>query len=185
MNECTFNRDAYNKYQQLPNFSYRIIEHLMTNDKAELLWKLLKYNDVDAYDKPNLTQEEKAALIYKGVGTQDEFSVFLDYMSTDAEYTAKSILRIYPGESTPITRTTGIQGINIEIFVEFTINHLADYTTRVDRIVQILIEVLNGANIGGVGQLFLDASASRLCRISTIGMSPFKGKLIVMAVNVG
>lgn len=182
---CNYNATAYNKYSQVPNFSYKIIEHLMTNEKAEMLWKLIKYNDVDAYDKPNLTQEEKAALIYKGVGTQDEFSVFLDFMTTDAEYTTKTILRIYPGDVTPISRTTGIQGINIEVFVEFTINHLADYTTRVDRIVQILLDVLNGADIGGVGQLFLDASASRLCRISTIGVSPFKGKQIVMAVNVG
>ena len=176
---------AYNKYSQVPYFAYRIIEHLMTNPKAEVLWKLLKYNDADAYNKPNLTQEEKAALIYKGVGTQDSYSVFLDYMSTDSEYTVKTILRIYPGETTPVTRTTGIQGINIEVFVEFTVNHLADYTTRVDRITQILIDVLNGADIGGVGQLFLDASASRLCRISTIGVPPFKGKQIVMAVNVG
>lgn len=182
---CNYNTTAYNKYSQVPNFSYKIIEHLMTNEKAEMLWKLIKYNDVDAYDKPNLTQEEKAALIYKGVGTQDEFSVFLDFMTTDAKYTTKTILRIYPGDVTPISRTTGIQGINIEVFVEFTINHLADYTTRVDRIVQILLDVLNGADIGGVGQLFLDASASRLCRISTIGVSPFKGKQIVMAVNVG
>lgn len=180
-----YNTEAYNKYTQVPNFSYRIIEHLMTSEKAETLWKLIKYNDADAYNKPNLTQEEKAALIYRGVGTQDEFSVFLDYMSTDAEYKVKTILRIYPGEVTPTTRTTGMQGINIEVFVEFTINHLADYTTRVDRMVQILLDVLNGADIGGVGQLFLDASASRMCRISTIGVSPFKGKQIVMAVNVG
>lgn len=185
MNNHIYNREAYNKYTQVPNFSYKIIEHLMTNEKAETLWKLIKYNDANAYDKPNLTQEEKAALIYKGVGTQDEFSVFLDYMSTDANYTVKTILRIYPGDTTPVTRTTGIQGINIEVFVEFTINHLADYTTRVDRIVQILLEVLNGADIGGVGQLFLDESASHMCRISTIGVSPFKGKQIVMAVNVG
>lgn len=179
------NREAYNKYTRVPNFSYSIIEHLMTNEKAEILWKLLKYNDADAYDKPNLSQEEKAALIYKGIGSQDEYSVFLDYMSTDSEYKVKTILRIYPGEAIPVTRTTGIQGINIEVFVEFSINHLADYTTRVERITQTLIEVLNGADIGGVGQLFLDAQASRLCRISTIGVAPFKGKQIVMAVNVG
>lgn len=185
MNNCLYNTEAYNKYTQLPNFSYRIIEHLMTNEKAEVLWKLIKYNDADAYNKPNLTQEEKAALIYKGIGTQDEYSVFLDYMSTDSEYTVKTILRVYPGNTIPKTRTTGIQGINIEVFVEFTINHLADYTTRVDRIVQILLDVLNGADIGGVGQLFLDASATSMCRISTIGVSPFKGKQIVMAVNVG
>lgn len=182
---CSYNTEAYNRYTQVPNFSYRIIEHLMTDERAETLWKLIKYNDADAYNKPNLSREEKAALIYKGVGTQDDFRVFLDFMSTDAQYSVKTILRIYPGDVTPLTRTTGIQGINIEVFVEYTINHLADYTTRVDRIVQILLDILNGADIGGIGQLFLDASASRMCRISTVGVSPFKGKQIIMAVNVG
>lgn len=179
------NKEAYNTYAQVPNFSYRIIEHLMTSEKADTLWKLLKYNDADAYAKPNLTIEEKAALIYKGIGTEDNYSVFLDYMSSDAVATVKTFLRIYPGEAFPQTRTTGIQGINLEVFVEHTINHLADYTTRVERITQILLEVLNGADIGGVGVLFFDAKASRFCRISTAGVSPFKGKLIVMAVNVG
>lgn len=178
------NKEAYNSYAQVPNFSYRIIEHLMTNEKAETLWKLLKYNDADAYNKPNLTAQEKAALIYKGVGTQDNFSVFLDFQSQDAVAKVKTVLRIYPGEFYPQTRTTGIQGINLEVLTEHTINHLADYTTRVERIVQVLIEVLNGVDVGGVGVLFLDAQASHFCRITSMGVGSFKGKVIVMSVNV-
>lgn len=179
------NKNAYAIYAQTPTFSYRIIEHLMTDKKAETLWKLLKYNDADISKKPNLTQQEKAALIYKGIGTEDDFSVFMDYMSTDAVATVKTFLRIYPGDVYPITRTTGIQGINLEVFTHHTINHMSDYQTRVEKIVQILLDVLNGADIGGLGVLYFDAKASYMCRITTAGSNPFKGKVITMAVNVG
>ena len=36
----------YATYSSMPSVSYKIIEHLMTNPKAEIIWKLLKYNDM-------------------------------------------------------------------------------------------------------------------------------------------
>ena len=58
-----FKTEEYATYENMTNISYKIIEHLMTNPDAEIIWKLLKYNDADAYSRPNLTLEEKAALI--------------------------------------------------------------------------------------------------------------------------
>ena len=50
----------YNKYSQMSQMVYNIVEHLMLNN--ENIWKVLKYPDVDCLNKPNLTLAEKAAL---------------------------------------------------------------------------------------------------------------------------
>ena len=175
----------YATYSSMPNVSYKIIEHLITNPKAEIIWKLLKYNDADAYTRPNLTQKEKASLIYKGEAIQADYRVFFDFMMDDAETEMNTILRIYPAEVYPINRVAGLCTINLEVFTHSKINHLSNYTTRVDVIIQTLIDVLNGADIGGVGVLFFDNQASRYDKIQTIGQKPYKGKLLKMSVNMG
>ena len=176
---------AYAKYESMLNFSYKIIEYLLLLPEAEIIWKLLKYNDVDAYDKPNLTQGEKAELIYKGQPDQTNYNVFFDYMMDDAEDQMRTLLRIYPAEVYPKNRTVGICTINIEVFAHSKINHLSNYTTRVDTIVQKLLEILNGADIGGVGVLYFDSQACSYNKIQVIGQKPYKGKLIKMAINIG
>jgi hypothetical protein len=175
----------YATYESMTNLSYKIIEHLMTNPDAEIIWKLLKYNDADAYSRPNLTAEEKAKLIYNGEAILSNYNVFFDYMMDDAEDEMKTLLRIYPAEIYPQNRVTGICTINIEVFTHGKINHLSNYTTRVDVIIQTLLKVLNGADVGGVGVLFFDNQASRYDKVQTIGQKPFKGKLLKMSVNMG
>lgn len=177
--------EEYATYESMTNLSYKIIEHLMTNPDAEIIWKLLKYNDADAYSRPNLTAEEKAKLIYNGEAILSNYNVFFDYMMDDAEDEMKTLLRIYPAEIYPQNRVTGICTINIEVFTHGKINHLSNYTTRVDVIIQTLLKVLNGADVGGVGVLFFDNQASRYDKVQTIGQKPFKGKLLKMSVNMG
>lgn len=179
------NKSSYATYADMPLIPYRIVEHLLTNEKAEIIWKLLKYNENDAYAKPNLTYEEKVALIYKGNDQQEKYSVFFDYMMDDSIVTEKTFLRIYPSEVYPNTRVTGLCNVSFEVFTHSKINHLSNYQTRVDIIVQKLIEILNGADIGGVGVLFFDNQSSRYNKIATLGSKPFKGKLLIMSVNMG
>lgn len=169
----------------MPNISYKIIQHLMTDERAEMLWKLLKYQDADAWQQPNLTKEEKAALIYNGQPDQSEYSVFLDFMMDDADTEMKTFLRIYPSEVYPTNRTTGLCNVTFEVYTHSQINHLSNYTTRVDIIIQTLLEVLNGADVGGVGVLFFDREASAYNQIQTIGQKPFKGKMLRMSVILG
>ena len=171
--------------ENLPNISYRIIEYLMTSPDAEIIWKLLKYDDADAYSRPNLTLEEKSKLIYNGEAVLSKYNVFFDYMMDDAEDQMKTLLRIYPAEVYPTTRVTGICTVNLEVFTHSKINHLSNYTTRVDVIIQTLLKVLNGVDVGGIGVLFFDNQGSRYDRIQTIGQKPYKGKLLKMSVNMG
>ena len=176
---------VYATYEAMNLVSDRITEHLMQNPDAEIIWKLLKYDDADAYKRPNLTIDEKRALIYNGQSMQTDYRVFFDFMMDDAESKMNTLLRIYPAEVYPLNRVTGLCTINLEVFVHAKIKHLSNYTTRVDTIIQALIDVLNGSDIGGVGVLFFDNQASHYDKIQTIGQKPYKGKLLKMSVNMG
>ena len=177
--------DPYAKYKEMPKLAYRIIELLMQSEKAELLWKLLKYDEPDAWQKPNLTMQEKAALIYPGGEHQEDYHVFMDFTMDDSTYKETTYLRIYPLNIIPTNRTVGICSVNFEVFTHSKLNHLSNYTTRIDDIIQILLDVLNGAEISNMGCLFFDRSRSSDNEIVTIGMKPYKGKMLTMSLNIG
>lgn len=177
--------DPYAKYKEMPKLAYRIIELLMQSEKAELLWKLLKYDEPDAWQKPNLTMQEKAALIYPGGEHQEDYHVFMDFTMDDSTYKETTYLRIYPLNIIPTNRTVGICSVNFEVFTHSKLNHLSNYTTRIDDMIQILLDVLNGAEISNMGCLFFDRSRSSDNEIVTIGMKPYKGKMLTMSLNIG
>ena len=177
-------KNAYAGYIEMEKLSYRIIEYLITCPEAEIIWKLLKYNDADAWKKPNLTKKEKAALIYNGINHQEDYNVFLDYFMDEATNKEKSFLRIYPSNVFPTTRTYGVCCVNLEVFIHSQINHLSNYTTRLDTIIQKLIEVLNGVDVKGVGVLYFDANITTYCRVLTTGEKTYKGKILTMGVNL-
>ncbi len=178
-------QNPYAKYREYPKIAYRIIETLMKDERAEELWKLLKYNEPDAWQKPNLTIDEKAALIYSGDAHPENYNIFLDFTMDNSTYVETTYLRIYPLTVVPTNRTTGICTINLEVFTHSKINHLSNYTTRVDDIIQILIEVLNGVEISNMGCLYFDSSRSNDNEITTIGSKPYKGKMLTMSLNMG
>ena len=128
---------------------------------------------------------KKAKLIYNGESIATDYSVFFDYMMDDAETEMNTLLRIYPAEVYPINRVHGLCTVNIEVFAHSKINHLSNYSTRVDTIIQSLIEVLNGSDIGGIGSMFFDNQSSRYDKIQVIGQKPYKGKLLKMSINIG
>ena len=89
----------YNKYEFMPYIPYKIVEYLATNN--ENLWKILKYNDYDCLSKPNLTFEEKIALIWNTEGNQESYSIFFSQLVENMIPDSKSILKIYKVLTTP------------------------------------------------------------------------------------
>lgn len=173
------NKYGYNNYEDFPNLAYNAIKLLMTED--EITWKLLKYNDYLAFQKPNLTYEEKAALIYNGNDTESKFRVFQDIGQPDVWVEKVCILRISPYSIYPDNMYVGTMGMMFEVYCHYEINHLSNYTTRIDTIIQRLIHVFNGAEVGGIGKLFFDRRASADCRLLPGGQLPMKGKWMVMS----
>ena len=89
----------------------------------------------------------------------ENYNVFLDFVMDDAVDKEATYLRIYPAQVYPQNRTVGICGVNFEVFSHSKIDHLSNYTTRIDTIVAALIETLNGQDIGTIGSLYFDAKS--------------------------
>lgn len=175
---------SYNTYSKFPLFSYTCIQHLLNNN--ELIFKLLKYNDADAWDETNLTTAEKIALIYKGQEDMENYNIFMDGGQSDAWTKESTVLRIYPWEIYPNNRTVGTICMAFEVFSHYKINHLSNYTTRIDTIIQQLIEEFNGFNIGDIGKLEFDNRMGSISqRMTERGQTPYKGKYILMSTKSG
>ena len=137
------NLNSFNKLKNYKIFSYLIIEYLMFNN--ENIWKLMKYNEPNALEQPNLTQEEKGKLIYNGEDDAEPFKVFRDPFTDDAIEKRVTQLRIFPTINDSINRLASIQDFILCPLCHVKLNHLNDYTTRLDTLVEELISTLNGA----------------------------------------
>jgi len=175
-------QDSYNKFTQFPNTSYNIIKYLIYNE--EEMWKLLKYADADAWNKPNLTIQEKVALVYSGQPNETDFRLF-NNLGQDNSWTVEAcILRIAPATLLPTNHVNGHQSIVFEVYSHYKIITLSDYTNRNDVVTQRLIECLNGADIENVGRLYFDYRASPYCKSVAIGSIPFKGRGTIMCNSI-
>jgi len=174
------NAGSYAQYEEFDNFSYNCIKYLMDND--EVVWKLLKYQTADAWDKPNLTPTEKRAMIYQGQDDTSLYKVFLDQGAPDVLTREDCIIRISPHSIFPENRVVGTISMIFEVYSNYHVNTLTNYKTRVDMITKRFIQVFNGANeIGGIGRLFFDKMGSESNRLEWGGQSPWKGRWIIMS----
>jgi hypothetical protein len=170
---------AYNDFQNFNQISYNCIKYMMVNN--ELIWKLLKYTTPDAWNKENLTQEEKAKLIYAGQQDSSKFNVFMDGKQPDVLVNEISMVRIMPHYVMGLNRTVGLIEVSMEVFSHYKINHLSNYTTRIDTIAGELLCLFNGTNMGTLGLMAIDRMIDQSSRLFQAGQIPFGGKQIVFA----
>ena len=142
----------YNSMATLPYIPYRIMEYLALND--EIIWKLLKYNTYDALSKSNLTTQEKMALIWANDDKQEKYSVFFTNLVEDAITQSKTILKLYRYFSN--TENLWLADVIYAFDILYGGNmYMVGYNgvpvSRGDLITQRILEVLNGAYVGGVG----------------------------------
>ena len=180
----TLRKESYNKYSQYPLFAYNCVSYLIDDDDSELLWKLLYYNDVNAWksdtDHEDLTKTEKAALIYAGQMNQEDFRVFLDTGMDNAWTKEACLLRVGPYNIVPGLQTIGSVSIIFDVYCHYKLNMLSNYQTRIDTVTQQVIEALNGQTIAGIGRLYFNSRASRQCKSVPIGQIPFRGRRTIM-----
>ena len=171
--------DAYNDFSQFSKLSYACIKTLMDNN--ELVWKLLKYTDPDAWKKPDLTQEGKASLIYKGQQDSSQYNVFMDNKQPDVLMKEATLLRIMPHFAKGLNRTVGYIEVSMEVYSHYKINHLSNYTSRIDVIAEQLLKIFNGVNVGGLGLMSFDGMADQSSRLFQAGQIPFGGKQLIFS----
>lgn len=172
----------YNKFINLPDLPYNIIAKLI--DGNDLFWRLLKYNDPNAYkldvSHPNLTKEQKGLLVYDGLKVKTDCRVFMDIGMEESWQEQCSILRVSIFEVIPSNHVYGSVVIAFEIYTHNSINTLSNYKTRNDMLAQQILFALNGADVSGIGKLYFDASKNGNSSLKVVGASPYKGKVIKM-----
>lgn len=177
----------YNSMSRLPQIPYNILTYLALND--EILWKLLAYNDYDALSKPDLTFPEKMDLIWK-TGPQEEFNVFFTMLVEDAIPESKCILKIYDYYIHANQLYTGTVVYAFDFLYGGQMS-LVDYNgvpvSRGDLFINRILEVLNGAEVGGVGKMafYDDMSRYDFARITIGNSKTFTGVQLYLSVNVG
>ena len=176
--ETNLRQESYNKFELYPDIAYNCVSLLI--EKEDMLWKLLKYPTPDAWSKPNLTKQEKGALIYDGSPNETDFRVFLDTAQDNAWTIQACILRISPLTLIPVNYIYGNLSLGFEIYSHYSINHLSNYKTRLDVVAQRIIETMNGSEVKGLGRLYFDAKASSSAKSFVIGSIPYKGRIVVM-----
>lgn len=167
MDNCLENE--YNKFEAIDNATRVIVDFLIRNN--EDLWKLLHYIEPNVLplSQPNLTFEEKAAMICTDpyeINENVDKNILFQTVSDEAFSTAIPQLRIEVGDIVPFDRVRAYININFQIVVPnkqdiFT----APYNSvarRTDAIFRELAKTLQGQDIPNsnfYSKMFMDRSA--------------------------
>ena len=184
---------AFNNYKEMPQLPYKIVTTLLTEESkaAEDFWKLLKYADVDALKKDNLTYDEKMALIWMGDSVEQNYNVFLKPLIGSSLDTAEAQtqLRIFRYTTMPTTRFEAVMTIEADFITnEKTCLVYQDglLCERTDLMEALFLDIMNGRDIEiGSGVVMFDRELSRSCNSQlNIGNSKsFYGRSLVMALE--
>lgn len=172
--------EGYNTFEQFPLISSNMVTYMMENN--ELIWKLLAYNDPDAYKTdsahPNLTMSQKGKLIYNGVRSASACRIFFDAGLDDGWVLESCIMRFTPIKLIPVNRTLGNVIVGVETYCHSKINHMTNQQTRLNMITQQVIQTFNGTLVGGLGQIYFNAQSNRECQMYVGGQIPFRANII-------
>ena len=184
---------AFNDFKEMPQLPYKIVATLLTEESqiAEDFWKLLKYADVDALDKNNLTYDEKVALIWTGESIEQNYNVFLKPLVGSSLDTAEAQtqLRVFRFTTMPITRFESVITVEADFITNektALVYHNGLLCERTDLMESFFLDIMNGRDIEiGSGFLIFDRELSRSCNSQlNIGNSKsFYGRSLVMALE--
>ena len=179
MNKTDFvTESAFNRFVNLDNLEWKIISALVnsTSKYADYLWKILKYDSLDALSLPSVSIEDRKKLIYNGNGESTQYRVFLSPYTDDGWEEQSSHLHVYVNRIDPIDHLRAKVCINIEIIVHHKISILYGdasayndqtnpveldenkepiilYKNRASELLKDCIADLNGQMVNGVGVL--------------------------------
>lgn len=184
---------AFNDFSEMPYIPYKMLEALLTEESqvAQDFWKLLKYADVDALDKSNLTYEEKVELIWRGDSLEQNYNVFLKPLIGSSLDTAEAQtqLRIFRFTSMPTNQFEAILTIEADFITNektALVYQNGMLCERTDLMESMFLNIFNGRDIGvGSGWVTFNREFSRSCNSQlNIGNSKsFYGRSLVLAIN--
>lgn len=182
----------FNDFSEMPFIPYKIIEAMLTDtsEKVEDLWKLLAYSTVDCLSKPNLTFEEKKALIWTGESLENDCGIYLKPMVGSALDTAESQtqIRLYRYNTQPTDQYEAIICFEADIITnEKTCLVKKDgmLVERTDIMEAYFLNFINGRDVGiGSDYFRFDRELSRSCNSQlTVGNSKtFYGRAVIIGL---
>lgn len=172
----------FNKYHNLDSVETRIINYLKnteTND-CNRLWKLLKYTDMKALYKNNLSKQEKNELIYQDKN-ESNCRVFTFPYIEDNFTEVCSLIKVYIYNMQPVNHLTTTVNVGIDILTHNKISNVYnDESDILDNgrpveenistknrntiILKSILSTLNGADIEGAGVLQFNKELSDKCQ---------------------
>lgn len=155
----------FNQLDLINNIPNQIALKLFENDN---LFKLLKYDSPDALNRP-ITIEDKILLMNQDGSFEDikeNTRIWYDPFPINDQTIEdqRTELRIYEQEFIPDNNVLTKAIISFEIIVSNKLSRLDDGARRRNRVLQEIIQTLNGKQVGGIGLLFFD-SRNSFCRM--------------------
>lgn len=176
---------SYNDFSTLPFIPYNIISKLMISPSAEDLFKLLKYDNYNALDNPNLTINEKKELIWKGQDRSEDYRIFLSDISPNMFPDACTFIKCYRYEGNPENLITANEIYRFD-FLYGTKMAMIEYggipCNRGDVIEMLLQKTLNGANVKGAG--YFEYTRKCATRANLGDNEKFTGYSLLMATKI-
>ncbi len=155
----SMNFNAFSEMSTIPNTI--VTEYLFNNED---IWKLIYYTldenknpIVKPLEMPNLTAKQKRDLIYQGVDDVNKFRVFFTMFPQNEEINDQiQQLRIYRSRILPSNAFRSSVAWKFDLPCHFGVQTIIVdniVRNRVDVLQEKIFEVLNGAEVGGVGTL--------------------------------
>ena len=187
------NTMAFNNFEEMPEFPYRMIEVLLkeTSQDVEDFWKLLKYTDQNALKNDNLTLAEKKALIWTGDSIEQNYNIFLKPLigSSLDSADAQTQLRLYRYNTTPTNQYEAIICFEADFITNektALVRRNGLLCERTDVMESLFINIMNGRDIKiGSGIFTFDRTLSRSCnsQLNISNSKSFYGRSLIMALR--
>lgn len=145
--------NATANYKGISQLPYNIIKAAFKNED---IFKLIKYDTPDALSKPNLTAEEKAALVWTGQEQQQNYSIFFVPFVENIVPNSKVIVKLYRDQLIGANANVGISVFNLELMCQSRCAMLDDGRARTEVLFELFMSVINGNEINGITQIFFD-----------------------------
>lgn len=172
----------FNKYHNLDSIETRIINYLRdTNtDDCNRLWKLLKYSDMKALYREDLSALDKKTLIYQDRNEADCRVFTIPYIEDNFTEVC-SIIKVYMHSVQPVNHLVSTVNVGIDILTHNKISsvyndegdifdggRLVEENISVKNrnviILKTILSTLNGADVEGVGVLQFNKELSDKCQ---------------------
>ena len=184
---------AFNNFEEMPEFPYRIIEVLLQDKSQEVenFWKLLKYTDQNALKNDNLTFSEKKALIWTGDSIEQNYNIFLKPLigSSLDSAEAQTQLRLYRYNTVPTNQHEAIICFEADFITNgktSLVRRNGLLCERTDVMESLFLSIMNGRDIKiGSGIFTFDRTLSRSCnsQLNISNSKSFYGRSLIMALR--